>query len=598
MKVLTFLVMNKENQEAKKIPRWIKDRYLYLLGKFKEREFDFDQAQKVLEEKYQYSEAQTKRVVFELQKAGYLNSKGSPKDRRVKIYNLVNILKGQTGGGNKVDTRAQLHSILKNAADLIRTRVDYTFILLLLFYKAISDRWQVEYNKKYQSFLKDGWKETEAIREAVSSYYHTFNLPSELSWESLRKNTLKLAENLSRAMKKLGELNPDYKDIFTQFDFLQFTQNQENNEILIQLFELFSKYSFSEIESDVLGDAYEWILKYFAPSKAKEGEVYTSREVIRLMVEILKPEPKKSVYDCSLGSGGMLIVSYQYVKEHYSLKEANTLFLYGQEYNHKTLALAKMNMLLHNIKNHDLRQGDTLLFPKITTGNTIKKFNYTIANPPWNQKSYGEENLKKAEYNWRFNLGYPSKQSADWAWIQHMLASIKDDDGGKMTVIIDTGAASRAGREKAIRAKTVEADLVEAIILLPEKLFYNTGAPGLVIVFNKNKPKERKEKILLINASKEFTPGKPQNTLSKENIRKIVEVYDKFKEAEGLSKVIKIEEIKKADFNLSPSRFVSAIDAEVHRPIKEITKDLQETESERKKIEADLEKILKKISFK
>jgi len=597
MKVLTFLFMNKENQEVKRMPKWIEDRYLYLLGKFKEREFDFDQAQKALEEKYQYSEAQTKRVLFELQKADCLNSKGSQKDKRVKIYNLVNILKEQTANGNKVDTRAQLHSILKNAADLIRTRVDYTFILLLLFYKAISDRWQVEYNKKHQSLLKEGWKEAEAIREAASSYYHTFDLPPEFSWENLRKNPLKLAENLSKAMKKLGELNPDYKDIFTQFDFLQFTQNQENNEILIQLFELFSKYSFSEIESDVLGNAYEWILKYFAPSKAKEGEVYTPREVIRLMVEILKPEPKKSVYDCSLGSGGMLIVSYQYVKEHYSLKEANTLFLYGQEYNHKTLALAKMNMLLHDIKNYDFRQGDTLLFPKITTGNTIKKFDYVIANPPWNQKSYGEENLKKAEYSWRFNFGYPPKQSADWAWIQHMLSSIKEDNGGRMAVIIDTGAVSRGGREKAIRQKILEKDLFETVILLPEKLFYNTGAPGLIIIFNKNKPKERKEKILLINASKEFTPGKPQNTLSKENIKKIVEVYDKFKEVEGLSKVKKIEEIKKADFNLSPSRFVSPIDPEIHRPIKEITKDLQRTEAERKKIEADLEKILKKINY-
>ena len=590
--------MNQKNQETKRIPKWIESRYLYLLGKFKEGNFDFDQAKNVLKEKYEDSESQTKRVLFELQKVGRLNSKGSPKDKRVKIYNLVNILKEQTSNGNKIDTRSQLHSILKNAADLIRTRVDYTFILLLLFYKAISDRWVKEFEKKRQDLLQEGWKKEEAVPEAESPYYHTFNLPQELLWESLRKNPLKLAENLSKAMKKLGELNPDYKDIFTQFDFLQFTQNQENNEILIQLFELFSKYSFSEIESDVLGDAYEWILKYFAPSKAKEGEVYTPREVIRLMVEILKPEPKKSVYDCSLGSGGMLIVSYQYVKEHYSPKEANTLFLYGQEYNHKTLALAKMNMLLHDIKNHDLRQGDTLLFPKITTGNTIKKFNYTIANPPWNQKSYGEENLKKAEYNWRFNLGHSSKQSADWAWIQHMLASIKDDDGGKMAVIIDTGAVSRAGREKAIRAKAVEADLVEAIILLPEKLFYNTGAPGLVIVFNKNKPKERKEKILLINASKEFTPGKPQNTLNKENIRKVVEVYDKFKEIEGLSKIITLKEVIEADYNLSPSRFVSAIEEEEYRPIGEITKELQETDEKRKKAEYSLKSILKKISFK
>lgn len=581
-------------QTIKKAPKWIKKRYLSFLTKFKEKKFDFDQAQNFLKEKYKDSEAQTKLILSELQKAGYLKSERALKDRREKIYTLINIFKKQVNN-NEVDNRSQLNSILKNAADIIRTRVDYTFILLLLFYKAVSDRWEVEFDKKYKNLLKEGWKEVEAIHEAEVPYYHTFNLPKELLWESLRKNPLKLAENLSRAMKRLGELNPDYKDIFTQFDFLQFTQNQENNEILIQLFELFSKYSFSKIESDILGDAYEWILKYFAPSKAKEGEVYTPREVIRLMVEILKPQPKKSVYDCSLGSGGMLIVSHQYVKEYYSEKEANTLFLYGQEQNSKTLALAKMNMLLHDIKNYDFRQGDTLLYPKITTNNSIKKFDYVIANPPWNQKSYGEENLKKAEYNWRFNFGFPTKQSADWAWIQHMLASVKENNGGKMALIIDTGAVSRGGREKAIRQKVAEKNWIECVVLLPEKLFYNTSAPGLIIIFNKNKPKERKNKILLINATKEFTAGKPQNTLSQENIKKIVDVYNKFKEIESLSKIAKLEEIKKADYNLSPSRFVSVIDTKVYRPIKEIAKELEQIEKSRQKTEKKVKEILGKL---
>jgi len=580
-----------------KIPKWIENRYLSFLNKFKEKKFDFDQAKNFLKEKYKDSEAQTKLILSELQKAGYLKSERALKDRREKIYTLTNIFKKQASNNN-VDSRSQLNSILKNAADIIRTRVDYTFILLLLFYKAVSDRWEAEFDKRYENLLKEGWKDIEAIREAEAPYYHTFNLPKELLWANLRKNPLKLAENLSRTMKRLGELNSDYKDIFTQFDFLQFTQNQENNEILIQLFELFSKYSFSKIESDILGDAYEWILKYFAPSKAKEGEVYTPREVIRLMVEILKPQPKKSVYDCSLGSGGMLIVSHQYVEEYYSEKEANTLFLYGQEQNSKTLALAKMNMLLHDIKNYDFRQGDTLLYPKITANNSIKKFDYVIANPPWNQKSYGEENLKKAEYSWRFNFGFPTKQSADWAWIQHMLASVKGNNGGKMALIIDTGAVARSGREKAIRQKVVEKDWIECVILLPEKLFYNTSAPGLIIIFNKNKPEERKNKILLINTTKEFTAGKPQNTLSKENIKKIISTYDKFKEIKKLSKVVVLKEMIEADFNLSPSRFVSVIDEERYRSIEEIVKDLEDVRKERKKIEEKVNEILIKINSK
>jgi len=580
-------------QTIKKVPKWIEKRYLSFLTQFKEKKFDFNQAQNFLKEKYKDSKDQTKLILSELQKAGYLKSERALKDRREKIYTLINIFKKEINNNN-VDSRSQLNSILKNAADIIRTRVDYTFILLLLFYKAVSDRWEAEFDKRYKNLLKEGWKEVEAIHEAEAPYYHTFNLPKELLWNSLRKSPLKLAENLSRAMKRLGELNPDYKDIFTQFDFLQFTQNQGNNEILIQLFELFSKYSFSKIESDILGDAYEWILKYFAPSRAKEGEVYTPREVIRLMVEILKPQPKKSVYDCSLGSGGMLIVSHQYVKEYYSEKEADTLFLYGQEQNPKTLALAKMNMLLHNIKNYDFRQGDTLLYPKITANNSIKRFDYVIANPPWNQKSYGEENLKKAEYNWRFNFGFPTKQSADWAWIQHMLASVKENNGGKMALIIDTGAVARGGREKAIRQKIAEKDWIECVILLPEKLFYNTSAPGLIIIFNKNKPKERRNKILLINATKEFTAGKPQNTLSQENIKKIISTYDKFKEIKKLSKIITLEETEEADFNLSPSRYVSVMDEEEYRPIGEIVRDLEEINKERQKVEENINKILEK----
>ena len=581
-------------QTIKKVPKWIEKRYLSFLTQFKEKKFDFNQAQNFLKEKYKDSKDQTKLILSELQKAGYLKSERALKDRREKIYTLINIFKKEINNNN-VDSRSQLNSILKNAADIIRTRVDYTFILLLLFYKAVSDRWAAEFDKRYRNLLKEGWKEVEAIHEAEAPYYHTFNLPKELLWNNLRKNPLKLAENLSRAMKRLGELNPDYKDIFTQFDFLQFTQNQGNNEILIQLFELFSKYSFSKIESDILGDAYEWILKYFAPSRAKEGEVYTPREVIRLMVEILKPQPKKSVYDCSLGSGGMLIVSHQYVKEYYSEKEADTLFLYGQEQNPKTLALAKMNMLLHNIKNYDFRQGDTLLYPKITANNSIKRFDYVIANPPWNQKSYGEENLKKAEYNWRFNFGFPTKQSADWAWIQHMLVSVKENNGGKMALIIDTGAVARGGREKAIRQKIAEKDWIECVILLPEKLFYNTSAPGLIIIFNKNKPKERKNKVLLINATKEFTAGKPQNTLSQENIKKIISTYDKFKEIEKSSKVITMEVMIETDFNLSPSRYVSVMDEEEYRPIGEIVKDLKDTEKECKKVEENIKGILRKI---
>lgn len=574
------------------LAKWIEKRYFTLQEKFKKNTFTFADASKALFDSYNDSKKQVKVILSELKRAGYLKVSKNPKDEREKIYQLIDIFQ-PSGNLN----RDELTNILKAAADIIRTRVDYTFILLLLFYKAVSDKWEIQFQERYNNAIKeDGLTKEEAIKEASQPYYHSFYLTQDLLWSNLRKDPLKLPENLSKNLKKIAELNPEYKDVFLQFDFHTFTSNQENSAILNNLFELFSKYSFESTSNDILGDAYEWILKYFAPQKAKEGEIFTPREVIRLMVEILSPEPQKYVYDPAVGSAGMLIVAYQYIKENYSKEKADTLFLRGQEQNGKTLALAKMNAILHDIRNIELLQGDTLLYPKFKSADGIKKFNYTIANPPWNQKGYNEDTLKKGEY-WRerFPFGFPTKQSADWAWIQHMLASTENN--GKTVVVLDTGAVSRGGREKNIRQKVLENDLFEAVILLPEKLFYNTGAPGLIIVFNKNKPKERKNKILLINATKEFLPGKPQNVLGKENIKKITDIYKNFKEVEKLSKIITLEEIIKNDYNLSPSRYISITEDEKYRPIEEIVKELKKIENERQQVDKKINEILKKIKF-
>jgi type I restriction enzyme M protein len=233
-----------------------------------------------------------------------------------------------------------------------------------------------------------------------------------------------------------------------------------------------------------------------------------------------------------------------------------------------------------------------LLYPKFKEGDSIKKFDYVIANPPWNQDGYDEDTLKKGEY-WKekFKYGFATKQFADWIWIQHMLASTKE----KVVVVIDTGAVSRGGAEKLIRQKITEEDLIEAVVLLPEKLFYNTGAPAVIIVFNKKKLEEKRGKILLINASKEFQSGKKQNTLSKENIEKIVNVYKEFKEIEKFSKVVTIEELKENDYNLSPSRYVSIIEEEKYRSISEIKSDLEKLEEKRKRIDQELSKILEEV---
>jgi type I restriction enzyme M protein len=570
------------------LKNWLKRRYLDLFNNFKDNSFTFEEAVEFLSKRFNDTREQVKVILSEFNKAGVLEITENPEDRREKIYRLKPLFEKV----NHLNTKDDLINLLKQAADLIRTRVDYTFILLLLFYKAYSDKWQKEFEEQKKKLLELGWQEAEAVKEATLEHYHTFNFPQEYLWENIRKEPQRISEKFSMALKKLAELNPDYQDIFSQFDFHQFTSNPENSVILNQLVELFSKFSFKEISGDILGDAYEWILKYFAPTKAKEGEVYTPREVIKLMIEILDPKPEKSIYDPALGSAGMLIVGYKYVEEKYGKEKANTLFLYGQEVNPKTLALAKMNTLLHDIRNFYFALGDTLLYPKFKEGDSTKKFDYVIANPPWNQDGYDEDTLKKGEY-WkeRFKYDFATKQSADWIWIQHMISSAKE----KVAVVIDTGAVSRGGREKLIRQKIIEDDLIESVILLPEKLFYNTQSAAVIIVFNKQKSEDRKGKILLINASKEFQPGKKQNTLSKENIQKIVNAYREFKNIEKFAKVVKIDEVKETDYNLSPSRYVSVIEEEQYRPISEIKSDLEKLEEERKKVEEMVKKILEKV---
>lgn len=494
-------------------------------------------------------------------------------------------------------TRDELERLLKQAADLVRTRVDYTFILVLLFLKRINDKWELEYEKAYKKAIKDGLSEEEAKKDAKNPTWHDFDLPDDFHWDDIRKETQKLPEKLSRGLKEIAERNPELKDVFGNLDFIEFTANSENVEILRQLIELFSAKKFYHVSPDILGDAYEWILRHFAPQKAKEGEVYTPREVIKLMVEILDPKPGESVYDPASASNGMLIISHDHVKEKYGREEAEKLRLYGQEVNPKTLALGKMNLYIHEIINAHIEQGDTLLHPKFKEGENIKKFDIVIANPPWNQDGYGEETLKKGEF-WkqRFKYGFPTKKSADWAWIQHMLASSKDRVG----VVIDNGCLFRGGREKAIRTKIIEDDLIESVILLPEKLFYNTGAPGAIIIFNKNKPKKRKEKILFINASEEYNKHpevRKLNILTEENIKKIVDTYRAFEDSDGFARVAELEEIRDNDYNLNVPLYAFPEEEIEEIDIAAEWKKLKEIEEELSQLQDELEKHLIRLGY-
>jgi type I restriction enzyme M protein len=583
------------------LPTWLEKRYRILWDALHESAFRFEDALRILKEKIKDDERQINVFLSELRKEGWLEVKFDPDDARKRIYKLTSmedIIADTLAVSKNQLTRGDLESLLKSAADLIRTRVDYTFILVLLFYKRISDKWELEFEKAYKEALSDGLKEEEAKEEAKNSIYHDFDISGELLWEQIRKDPARLPENFSKAMKTLAERNPELKDVFENVDFVQFTTNRENAEILRQLVELFSKKSLNHVSPDILGDAYEWILRYFAPQKAKEGEVYTAREAIKLIVEILDPKPGERVYDPACGSGGMLIISFKHVENEQGKGEAEKLFLFGQEANHKTLALAKMNLYIHDIRNAQLTLGDTLLYPKFKEADRVKDFDMVIANPPWNQDGYDEEILKKGEF-WRdrFRYGFTPRQSADWAWVQHMLASA-DDNTGRVGVVIDNGCLFRGGKEKAIRTGVLNADLLEAVILLPEKLFYNTGAPGTIIILNKNKSEERKGKIFFINASKEYQQHpevRKLNQLGDNHIKKMVEAYKKFKNEDGFSKAIDIEKIKENDYNLNVTLYVFPEEETEEIDVAREWEELKKLEKEIFAVEEKIEGYLREL---
>jgi type I restriction enzyme M protein len=576
---------------SRDIPEWVERRRRILWDAFGGSTFRFEDAAKVLMDRNKDAWEQVPVFLSELRKAGWLLVESDVRDARQKLYRL----KSREEGFEERLSRGDVDALLKRAADLIRTRVDYKFILILLFLKRISDKWDLEFEEAFKEALADGLSEEDARAEAKRDEYHWFNLPEEYHWESLRKDVSGLTERLSKGLKVIAERNPELKDVVDSVDFIQFAGSRENAEILRQLVELFSEKKLNHVSADVLGDAYEWILKYFAPTKAKEGEIYTPREVIKLLIEVLAPKPMESVYDPAAGSGGMLISAFKHVEEKFGKEEASKVFLFGQEANQGILALAKMNMYIHDIRDCHLEFGDTFLYPKFKEGDGLRRFDVVVANPPWNQDGYAEEVLKKGEF-WhdRFGFGFVPRQSADWAWIQHMIASAKDDTG-RVGVVIDNGCLFRGGKEKAVRSAVLERDWVECVVLLPGKLFYNTGAPGAIIIFNKNKPAERKGKVLFINASGEAEQHpavRKLNRLGDNHIKKIADAYKSYSEDKGFSRVVPQKEIENNNYNLNVTLYVMPEEEGEGINIAHEFSELKELERQREEVAGKLEQYI------
>jgi len=320
------------------------------------------------------------------------------------------------------------------------------------------------------------------------------------------------------------------------------------------------------------------------------------------MALIMDPDPGMEIYDPTCGSASLLIrceLAAEDKMRRAKIKQSAPLKMYGQEYTATTWAMANMNMIIHDMEG-TIEIGDTFKNPKFRVKNGLKTFDRAVANPMWNQDWFSEKDYDADELG-RFpkGAGFPGKQSADWGWVQHILASLNEN--GRAAIVLDTGAASRGSgsanttKEKQVRQWFVDNDLIEGVIYLPENLFYNTSAPGILVFLNKNKPKNRKHKLFLLNAGREFEKGDPKNYITDEGIARIAETFKAWREEDKFSRIVSREEIVKNDYNISPSRYIHTADGEEYRPIVEIVEELDILEEEVSATSNVLRDMLKKI---
>ena len=506
-----------------------------------------------------------------------------------------------------------LETWLLDAANTIRGASDAPkfkdFILPLIFYKRLSDVFDDEFEKQITEFgdeelaqeiiAADHQDALKAGRNPIVRFY----IPQQYSWETLRNHSADghLGEFVTEATRAVARLNPRLEGVLNVKDFNETQSGQRtlDEDRLEALIEVLSRHrlGLQDTEPDILGRAYEYLLRKFAEGQGQSaGEFYTPKEVGWLMARLINPEPYATIYDPTCGSGGLLIKGRLLFEQTHPDEKSQAPQIYGQELTPTTYAMAKMNAFLHDFIGADIQIGDTFRNPKFLSDNaTLQRFDYVMANPMWNQKEYNDDFYDNDSWQ-RFTYGTAPSSSADWAWVQHIHASLKDN--GRTAIVLDTGAVSRGSgskqtnRERDIRKKFVENDLIEGVILLPENLFYNTTAPGIILLLNCNKPEERKEQVLLINLSQHFEKGKPKNILTDEGIDAATEVYQEWESREKLSNVITLGDAQKTDYNLSPSQFVDVGDKVEHRPMNEILADLTEARITREKADSALEDVL------
>src|ERR1035437_2318016 len=482
--------------------------------------------------------------------------------------------------------KAEIEKALWAACDTFRGTIDPAqykdYILVFLFLKYLSDVWKdkkIEYEKQFK-------EDKERIKRKLER--ERFYLPEHCTYDHIyeKRDQNNIGEIINKALEEIEERNKAKLDgVFRNIDFnseANLGQVKDRNRRLKHIIEDFAKEALdlrpSRIgHSDIIGDAYEYMIKRFASDAGKKGgEFYTPPEVSVLLSKLLKPKAGERLYDPACGSGSLLI---KMAKEIGS----NDYSVYGQENNGSTWALCKMNMFLHEIDGAKIYWGDTINNPLHIKDDDLMKFNVVVANPPFSLDKWGAENAASDKYH-RFDRGVPPKSKGDYAFILHMIASMLDDTG-RVGVVVPHGVLFRGGNEGKIRQSLIEDNLLDVVIGLPANLFYGVGIPVTVLAFKKGR---KKKDVLFIDASREFEKDKTKNTLLDEHVEKIVKAYKGYETIDKYAYLASFDEIKENEFNLNIPRYVDSFERE-----KDI--DLKKTEKEITKVEEDLAEVRIKI---
>lgn len=489
---------------------------------------------------------------------------------------------------------SELEAHLWEAANILRGPVDAadfkTYIFPLLFFKRISD----VYDEEFEQALEESSGDADYAAFAEN---HRFQIPEGCHWTEIRERTANVGRAIQVATREIERANP--QTLYGIFGDAQWSNKERLSDALLRdLIEHFSKLplSNSDCSPDVLGQAYEFLIKKFADlTNRKAGEFYTPRSVVRLMVNMLDPKAGETIYDPACGTGGMLLESVIHVSEEGGDTKLLWGKLYGQERNLTTSGIARINLYLHGIEDFRIVRGDTLRDPKLFEGDHLSRFDCVIANPPFSLKHWGEDLWATDPFGRNF-AGVPPGKSGDYAWVQHMICSMAEVTG-RMAVVLPHGALFRMGAEGKIRRKILESDLIEAIIGLGPNLFYGTGLAACILVLRKQKSADRKNKVLFIDASREFKKSRNQNTLEPDHVERITSWYQDYVDVEGSARVVDLDEIAVNEFNLNIPRYVEAPFDEEVLSVEEATANLRKALEEAYAAEDRLKGLLKEAGL-